>query len=221
MNMPFTTEEFLGVFEKYNLAVFPMQVVLFLMAVAVVFLSFQKFKWSDTLNLILLAFLWLWMGLMYHWLFFTTINKAAYLFGALFMVQAGLIGYYGYFKGQLSFVFRRNTSGYAGAILILYALFIYPFVGYQLGHVYPASPSFGLPCPTVIFTFGMLLWTERPISKWLLVIPFLWSILGVSAAVSLGIWEDLGLLVAGISATVLILWRDRKTRQSRQFAHEH
>ena len=209
MNLPFSPEEFLGIFEEYNLAVFPMQIFLLLMAGAIIFFSFKKYSGSDQLITILLAFFWFWMGVIYHLAFFTKINGAAYFFGILFILQAFLIWYFGYLKNELAFRFRRNTAGYVGAILILYALFIYPFIGYQLGHIYPASPTFGLPCPTVIFTFGVLLWTEKRFSRWLLVIPFSWSILGVSAALSLGIWEDIGLLIAGVLSTILIFLRDR------------
>ena len=88
----------------------------------------------------------------------------------------------------------------------------HPRIGALLGHGYPQSPSFGVaPCPTTIFTFGLLLWTDRPVPRPLLVIPLLWSLLGVSAAVSLGIKEDLGLVVAALLGTALLIWRDRPT----------
>jgi hypothetical protein len=40
-----------------------------------------------------------------------------------------------------------------------------------------------------------------------LIIPFLWSLLGFSAAVQLGIREDIGLLVAGLAGTGLLIAR--------------
>jgi hypothetical protein len=86
--------------------------------------------------------------------------------------------------------------------LILYALILYPIVGSLLGHVYPSSPTFGLPCPTTIFTFGMLLWVRKP-PLIVLIIPVLWSIVGFSAALQLGIKEDIGLPMA--AALVIIL----------------
>jgi hypothetical protein len=44
-----------------------------------------------------------------------------------------------------------------------------------------------------------------------LIIPFMWSLLGFSAALSLGVREDLGLLLAGVLSVALLLWRDRTT----------
>jgi hypothetical protein len=87
-------------------------------------------------------------------------------------------------------------------------------LGYLFGHVYPKSPTFGLPCPTTIFTFGLLLWTKTKFPKAVLVIPFLWSLIGFSAALTMGIHEDIGLLVAGVLGTVLLLLRERKSPPS-------
>jgi hypothetical protein len=94
--------------------------------------------------------------------------------------------------------------------MIVYAMIIYPILGTLLGHGYPRSPSFGVaPCPTTIFTFGLLLLTSARVPKSLLVIPFLWSLLGFTAAFLLGVPEDIGLLVAGFLGVALLFWRDR------------
>jgi hypothetical protein len=94
--------------------------------------------------------------------------------------------------------------------MIVYAMIVYPVLGALLGHGYPRSPSFGVaPCPTTIFTFGLLLLTNAKVPKSLVVIPFLWSLLGISASYQLGIREDIGLLVAGVLSVGLLFWRDR------------
>jgi hypothetical protein len=48
----------------------------------------------------------------------------------------------------------------------------------------------------------------------LLVIPFLWGLVGFSAALSLGIAEDFGLLVAALLATSLLAFRRRAAAAS-------
>ncbi len=90
---------------------------------------------------------------------------------------------------------------------------IYPVLGHFLGHVYPNSPTFGAPCPTTIFTFGLLLWTTTRVRWYILVIPCLWAIVGSSAAISLGIREDTGLLVSGIVGTAVLTMRRYRDRQ--------
>jgi hypothetical protein len=112
-------------------------------------------------------------------------------------------------KNNLSFHFQSNTYALIGSLFVIYAVGLYPILGYFLGHIYPKAPTFGLPCPTTIFTFGLLLWTEKTFPKYLLVIPFIWSVIGFFAAVSLGIREDIGLLIAGVVGSLMILFRDK------------
>jgi hypothetical protein len=51
-----------------------------------------------------------------------------------------------------------------GVALIAYAVVIYNALGYVLGHSWPNLPVFGVaPCPTTIFTFGMLLLATGPL----------------------------------------------------------
>lgn len=212
MTLPFTTDQFLDVFRQYNVHVWPMQQVLVLLAAGAVFLAARPDKFSDRVISGVLALLWLWMGVAYHLAHFTAINKGAYVFGAAFIVQGGLFVIAGVIRGRLAFRFGPNVRGAIGALFVLYALVIYPILGRVFGHVHPASPTFGLPCPTVIFTFGLLTWSWRRVPMWLLVIPALWSLVGFSAALTLGITQDFGLLVAGVVGTVTIVCRNRRLR---------
>jgi hypothetical protein len=210
MSLPFTVEQFMGIFEKYNIAVWPMQIILVLIALSALFLSLRKFSYSDKFISAILGFFWLWIGVVYHLTHFTSINTAAYLFGALYIIQGLIFIFLGGIKSRLSFKLQPNAYGIIGSLFILYALIIYPILGYFLGHVYPKNPTFGLPCPTTIFTFGLLLWTDKIVPKYVLVIPLIWSMIGFGAALSLGVKEDYGLLIAGVSGFILIFIRDRK-----------
>jgi hypothetical protein len=208
MSLPFTIEQFLSVFEEYNLSVWPMQIALVLIAILAIILSIRKINRSDKIISIALAFFWLWIGIVYHFAYFTSINKAAYFFGALYIIQGLLFLFVGGMKSKLSFKFQPNSYGIVGSLFILYALIIYPGLGYFFGHVYPKNPTFGLPCPTTIFTFGLLLWTDKNVPKYILAIPLIWSIIGFVAALSLGVKEDYGLLIAGVLGSILIIIRD-------------
>ena len=115
-------------------------------------------------------------------------------------------------KNSLSFRVSQKFYGILGAIFITYALVIYPLIGYALGRTFPASPTFGTPCQTTIFTFGLLLWADKKVPLRLLIIPVLWSILGTSAALSFGIKEDFGLLVAATMGTTAIVRHNLKLK---------
>ena len=66
------------------------------------------------------------------------------------------------------------------------------------------------PCPVVIFTFGLFLLATRPVPVWLLVVPFIWSLIGGSAAILLGVQQDWLLLASGFIAVPLIVVRNRR-----------
>lgn len=207
MKLPFTIEQFLEVFKNYNQSVFPMQIVFYLLGLTAIFLSIKKITKADRIINVILSFFWLWMGIVYHLLYFARINKAAYLFGGFFILQGFLFFYKGVLKDKLAYKFRFDKFGWVGALLMIFALIIYPFLGYIFGHLYPTSPTFGLPCPTTIFTFGILMWSDKKMPLSILIIPFIWSIIGFFAALQLGVREDTGLLVAGILGTLMIIWR--------------
>ncbi len=210
MNLPFTIDQFLGVFEQYNSSIWPAQILLLLLALVALFFAYRPRRNSTRSVFAILGFLWLWMGIAYHIMFFAAINPAAYGFGAFFILQGALFMFAAWAGSSPTFQFRPDVHGFAGALLILYALVVYPLLGYLQGRVYVQSPTFGAPCPTTIFTFALLLWAAGKVPAYLLIVPFLWSLLGPSAALSLGITEDLGLFIAGIGGTALILTRNRK-----------
>jgi hypothetical protein len=146
--------------------------------------------------------LWLWMAFVYHFLFFTEINKAAFIFAGLFLAEAILLPLL-LRKKQISFSFQPNFKGWTGAFLIFFSLVIYPVAGYLNGHIFPDAPGFGLPCPTVIFSFGLFCWADKKLPWVIWVVPILWSLIGLSAVFSFGMTEDLALPVAMIISMIL------------------
>ena len=87
--LPFTRDQFLGVFAEYNYhaAVWPAQFVAYALGLAMVLLIFHpSAAMRRTLNAAL-ALMWLWTGIAYHWLHFAPINPVAIGFGLLFVLQ--------------------------------------------------------------------------------------------------------------------------------------
>jgi Family of unknown function (DUF6064) len=210
METPFTKEQFFDVFKNYNMAVFPMQVVLFTLGIMILYFTLKQTTFSDKIVSAILGFFWLWMGIVYHLIFFSPINKAAYLFSGLFIIQGLLLWYFGY-KNRVSFAFIGDKIGIVGYLLIAFSLLIYPFLGYQMGHIYPISPTFGLPCPTTIFTLGLFLMDIKRVPFMLLIIPLIWSVIGFTATFNFGILEDTGLLISGLTVLILKLLKMKTT----------
>jgi len=212
MRLPFTTDQFLDVFARYNVAVWPAQLLVYLLGVLCIVLALRRATHSSRIISLILSLLWLWMGVVYHFLFFSKINQAAWVFGSMFILQSLIFVYAGVITHDLSFHFRRDASGIGGAVLLTYAYIIYPALGFLIGREYPAAPTFGLPCPTTIFTFGILLWAKPKVPVHVLIVPLVWSLIGFFAALSLTITEDFGLLAAGLAGTMLIVLRNTRAR---------
>ena len=198
MNPPFTREDFFRVFVEYNQSVWPMQVGWVVVALGAVWMALKSFRAHQLVIGSILGVLWIWMGLVYHIIFFSTINPVARVFGALVILQGiGFIWVIAIQK-RVQFHFQQGWRGYAGVLALLYALLIYPLLNILFGHPYPANPTFGLPCPTTIFTLGLLMLASSNVPWWLMVIPLGWCVIGTSAALMFGVWEDLGLVATGL-----------------------
>jgi hypothetical protein len=211
MPLPFDAREFLQLFARYHAAVWPAQVVLGVAAIAAAVLALGGQGGATRAIGVILGALWLWMGLVYHLMFFQAVNPAARLFGGMFVAEGVLLLVLLGWRQRARFSWVSGPSGAVGAGLIAYALLLYPLLGYALGHRYPAAPTLGLPCPTTILTLGILAWA-RPRPWALLAIPVLWSAVGASAAVQLGMWEDLGLVAAGALVLALPLMPPKPAR---------
>jgi hypothetical protein len=207
--MPFTPEVFFANFAQYNAAIWPAQTVAYALGLAAILLLLRPAAWSSTLIALILAATWLWIGVAYHLDHFARINFAAPLFGLFFIAEGLLLAWSGVTR-RLSFRFRADPVGWTGLAFVVFAMAVYPLLGWLAGHGWPRGPVFGVaPCPTVIFTMGLLLLTEGRVPRHLLIIPVLWALLGGTAAWLLNVPEDLALPLAGLGGLWLILWKSR------------
>jgi ATP/ADP translocase len=101
-----------------------------------------------------------------------------------------------------------SIQAYFGYFFILYGLIIYPVVGYLIDPDLFRTISVGLPSPTIILTFGFLLLCDKKFSKYLLIIPSLWAVMGISGVIKLGAYQDSIMLIVAIIADIWLL-RDK------------
>lgn len=207
MTPPFTLDQFLGVFESYNRAVSVAPFFLAVLAAVIVGMLYSRYQLKRGIVPYVLALFWLWMGIVYHILFFSRINPAALPFGVVFVVQALMFVVAGA-RRWIQFEAAKNLRTIVGAGVMAYGLVAYPIIGAVVGHGYPLGPVFGAPCPTTIFTFGVLITSKQKYPAVLLVIPVLWSFLATQV-LSLGIYEDAGLPLSAVLATAS-RWLDRE-----------
>jgi hypothetical protein len=210
--LPFTADQFFAVFSSYNHAIWPWQFVLASTAAVVAIGAWRRPAQAKRTVPIFLAVLWIWSGLAYHLTHFARINPAAYVFAGLFVLQ-GVLWLWAAIYGRLHFGPPGGSAWTVGAVAIVYSLAIYPVLGILLGHGYPTAPTFGAPCPSTIFTFGILLWARPWVPMRLLFIPFLWAVLAAPAAIGWGVTEDAGMPLIAVVAVVVVALRNRKWRR--------
>jgi hypothetical protein len=208
MHLPFTATQFVQVFARYNAAIGLVPLLAYALAAASVYLAIKPRVWGDRFIGLSLAGMWAFTGIAYHLMSFAVINPAAKLFGVMFIAQAAFFAITS-LRGKLRFAFDlRQFRSRMGLVMVAFSTIAYPLIGMASGHAYPNGPVFGVtPCPLVIFSFGMLLLSDRSMPKYLVAIPMAWALIGATAAISLGIREDTGLLITGTLATVALLVR--------------
>lgn len=205
LELPFSRADFLAVFGRYNEAIGPWAPWLLtaIAAIAVLALALAR---DDALRArrgrLLLGFLalaWAWTAVAYHWLHFRAVNPAAALFAALFAIEALLLAWTA--VRATSVPLRPTVTerrAWIGGAIVAYALVGYPLATLALGHRPPLAPTFGAPCPVVLLTLGVFAWAV-PRAPWhLLMVPLGWAVLGTSAALQLGMWQDLALPLAAL-----------------------
>lgn len=209
--MPFSIEMLLDYFEVYNLSIWPMQVLGYVLGLLALVPLVRTGRTWDRVVTGMLAFLWLWIGLVF-WTRAARDMSLLYAPAAIFVVQGALF-VYALARGRVAYGKAGVAATVIGVVLIAYALAGYPLVGLLVGHVYPGaaiSPLF--PCPATILTLGALLMATRA-PRHLLVIPVFWAI-GGALWFSLGMIEDAGLVIAGVVAAVMFIARERASRRS-------
>ncbi|HEX9671109.1 MAG TPA: DUF6064 family protein [Thermoanaerobaculia bacterium] len=194
--MPFTAEQFFAVFRAYNEAVWPAQWFLTAAGVLALAGALSRRAAGARAAYVLLAALWLWMALAYHFAHFAAINPAAPLFGALFAVAAGLFLWQGLRSPAPRLELHASGRGLAGLAFALFGLAVYPLLNPLLGHHFPAALGFGLPCPTTLFTLGILSLARPRAERALLAVPVVWALVGSLAAFTLGVAQDFILIPA-------------------------
>jgi hypothetical protein len=212
--LPFSRGEFFAVFEIYNSAIWPAQLAAYILGAAALLLLLRSNTATGRMISLILGIMWLWTGIFYHWIEFSRINEMAYVFGSVFVTQGASFIVYGTIQGRIKFTFRNDLAGWTGFAFIAYSMVLYPFIGRLAGESWMQIPEFGTaPCPVTIFTFGMLLFATPLFSRWMLAIPFAWSIIGGSAAFLLNIPQDWVLLAGGLVAFALSFSRTQRRAQ--------
>jgi hypothetical protein len=209
--LPFTAEILFSSFGQYNQALWPLPLLAPALALALIVLALRPVRHGARTIAALLALAWLWVGIGYHFLHLATLDFAAPVYGAFFVLQALLLAWTGVVRDRLAFGFPADLFGWCGLALTLAAAVAWPLADGLLGHGWQSMRVVGLaPDPTAAFTLGLLLLTTGRAPLYLALIPLLWTLVAGARAWILSIPQDLALPAAGLAAFALILWKNRR-----------
>jgi hypothetical protein len=152
-----------------------------------------------------LAILWLWTAISYHWLLFEERNPVAIAFGCGFAVEAILLARSAFGREpRLGFVSNAGARGRVGVVLIVYCFVVYPLLAVALA--WPPLPRFALPpAPIVLLTLALLLQARPAAVTTLWPVPIGWALIAGPAALLFGIVQDWMLIVAGLVTLMFAL----------------
>jgi Family of unknown function (DUF6064) len=194
------------VFGRGNAAIWPMQLVWYASAAAMVGLALWPIRRASQLICLLAAAYFAWVGIV----FFGVIDSGMTLWVVAFILEAILLLVAGIVRRDLVFAPRWNLSSVLGAVFMFYALVAYPIIEMLGGYPLRESPVFGLsPCVTVFFAFGLLLWARPPAPKYVLLLPLAWALNAASGNLAMGHVPDFPLILVGAVTAGVLIWRDR------------
>ena len=202
MNLPFTHDQFLDLFAAYNGVYWPLVAALWLVTMAAL-VALGMRRLGPRLAAALLGVHWA-LSAVYHLVYFVTINPAARLFGALFLVQAAVFAWFAIDGSGLRVTWGRRPHQVLSVALCAYAV-LYPFLGLATGLQWPRMPAFGVPCPTTLLTVGLLLGLAPKRHRGVSVIPVLWCLVAGTAAFQLGIRPDLALYMGAVLLALYVV----------------
>lgn len=200
----FSARTYYRLFELYNLAIWPVQLLAGAAGVAILVCVARSGAAAGRVAACLLAVGWLWVAWAFHAERYATINLAANYFAIGFVVEALLLVWVGTMRGALVLQPVGSSIGRAALGLLLFALLVYPLLAAASGRSWRQMEVFAVaPDPTAVATLGLLILSAR--GRWILLpIPLLWC--AVSGA-TLWSWQASDAWIAPLAALLaLLLW---------------
>ena len=173
----FSPRTYFRLFEIYNAAIWPAQIVA--VALGFVVLLLLALRGSETTRRrvipAILAACWIWVAVAFLAHRYATINWAAVYFAWAWALEAVLLVGIGVVRRGLAFERPFRRLGGIGLALFLFALAAEPFLAPVGGRSFRAAEFFGVtPDPTAIATLGLLLLASGRRRALLMVISVLW-----------------------------------------------
>ena len=172
----FSPRTYHRLFEIYNRAVFPAQVLALGLGLWIL-LSRWRGAEGPRRAMAILAACWLFVAVAFLALRYASINFAAVHFAWAFGLEAALLAIVGVARRGLAFDRPTGAVARTGMAMFAFALLVEPLAGPLLGRGWRQVEVFGVaPDPTAVATLGLLLAVRGPGRGILMAVPVLWCL---------------------------------------------
>jgi len=163
-------------FELYNQAIWPLHILAIIFALLILYALWKKPVWAGRLVALLLVVSWLWVAVAFLYQRFYQIHVMADWYAFSFVLQAGLITWYGVIRNRFTLLVSNQLRIKLTLVLLFIAFIFYPFIAFIIGRSWMQFEMFALaPDPTVLATLAILFFYKVPIV--LYAIPLIWMLL--------------------------------------------
>lgn len=216
-------EEFWRLIDQYDGAVFPLQLVFAAVAVTLVVLVARRPGPGTTMLVkLFLAACYTWIGIVFFLIFNRRLCAQVGYFQPIVMFAITGLMCLDAWTGKTQFRWPRGIAHRLVMLaLIAYSIVGYPVAGWLLGHAYEVEVTRGtfiwvpivgvFPCPTTVFALALFVPALPRADKKVLIALLVWAVPSVLGPPMrhYGVYEDLGLFVAGVYGLLLLIFRWR------------
>jgi len=163
-------------FELYNQAIWPLHLVAIIFSCVIIFALWKKPAWAGRIIASLLVVSWCWVAWAFLYERFYQIHVVANWYALGFILQAGLLTWYGVIKNRLNTLVTSQSKTVIGSGLLFITFILYPLIPFMSGRSWLQFEMFTLaPDPTVLATLAILFIYKSP--KMLYVVPIIWVLI--------------------------------------------
>ena len=172
----FSDKVYFRQFELYNHAIWPLHLIAIVFSLVIFFALWEKPVWAGRVIAVLLTLSWVWVAWAFLYANFYQIHVVANWYALGFVLQAGLIIWYGLIKNRFTLAEESRNKINIGLVLIFISLILYPFIALITGRSWLQFEMFSLtPDPTALATLAILVLCKA--SRVLYVIPIIWLLI--------------------------------------------
>jgi len=204
-----STETFWTQVGAYNEATWPVQIV---MIVAALYLAVRVFAkpgpQTDAWMKAFLAFAFAWNGILFFLVFLR--NPISMAIGTPLFVIVSILFVVDIFARKIHFSVPEGPWVRGFTIVWMLLAFLYPLIGWPLGHVYPQVLLPLFPCPLTVFATALVAAAVPNVDRKVFIALLPWGLLGLPKCFgALDCYEDCVLFAGGVYGLVVLVkhWR--------------